>query len=132
MSHRSSERFYGKVGEIFFWYIRCNSKQLYVKFLFCVTIFLPYIYLNKCYRIIRLFSLYAFICLVINHCFFLCYYVTKIVEILHFLDVAMREFFAGLKKKPCDDVDMATPTVLEHWNDLVADYWSLIINLVQS
>ena len=44
----------------------------------------------------------------------------------------MREFFAGLKKKPCDDVDMATPTVLEHWNDLVADYWSLIINLVQS
>ena len=42
----------------------------------------------------------------------------------------MREFFAGLKKKPCDDVDMATATVLEHWNDLVADYWSLIINLV--
>ena len=68
----------------------------------------------------------------INHCFFLCYYVTKIVEILHFLDVAMREFFAGLKKKPCDDMDMATATVLEHWNDLVADYWLLIINLVQS
>ena len=44
----------------------------------------------------------------------------------------MTEFFAGLKKKPCDDVHMATATVLEHWNNLVADYWSLIINLVQS
>ena len=44
----------------------------------------------------------------------------------------MREFCAGLKKKPCDDVDMATVTVLEHWNKLVVDSWSLIINLVQS
>ena len=44
----------------------------------------------------------------------------------------MREFYAGLKKKPCDDVDMATVTVLEHWNKLVVDYWSLIINLAQS
>ena len=44
----------------------------------------------------------------------------------------MREFYAGLKKKPCDDVDMATVTVLEHWNKLVVDSWSLIINLVQS
>ena len=68
----------------------------------------------------------------INHCFFLCYYLIKFVGILHFLDIAMREFFAGLKKKPCDDVDMVTATVLEYWNKLVADYWSLMMSLVQS
>ena len=55
-----------------------------------------------------------------------------------FLDIAMREFLADLKKKLCDDVDMATSTGLEHCNDLDTDlhrngleYWSLIINLVQ-
>ena len=50
----------------------------------------------------------------------------------------MSEFLSGLKKRPCDDVDMVTGTGLEHWNDLVSGlhrnglvYWSLIIHLAQ-
>ena len=138
MFHRSSARSYGKFGEISFRYIRCNSYQLYANFPFCVTPFLLYIYINKCSGIIRLISLWAFIGFVINHCFFLCYYVIKIVGILHFLDIVMREFLVGLKTKPCDEVNMTTDTGFEHWYDLVADphrkglgYWSLSINLVQ-
>ena len=81
----------------------------------------------------RLLSLYAFICFVINHCLSLCCYVITTVRIRFIvrLDPAIREFLRGLE-------DMATSTGLEHWKYLFIDpqidglgYWLLIINLGQ-